>query len=139
MTFDIDANGILNVDARDSSTGRSEHITISNDKGRLSKNEIEKMLADAEKFKTEDEKQRKRVETRNQLEAYLYGCKTVNIQAFIYLLQDFKYYTNNTASISFKINFLVILVNVTNLASKYIIIFFVRDIYYNFYQYTFFK
>ncbi|CAH2040728.1 unnamed protein product, partial [Iphiclides podalirius] len=55
VTFDIDANGILNVSAEDRSTGRSERITISNDKGRLSKNEIEKMLQEAEKFKAEDE------------------------------------------------------------------------------------
>ncbi len=49
VTFDLDANGILNVSARDTSTGKSEKITISNDKGRLSKDEIDKMLADAEK------------------------------------------------------------------------------------------
>ncbi|KAG6444983.1 hypothetical protein O3G_MSEX003657 [Manduca sexta] len=76
VTFDIDANGILNVSAHDKSTGRSEHITISNDTGRLSKRDIEKMLSDAEKFKTEDDAVRKRVEVRNQLEGYLYGCKT---------------------------------------------------------------
>lgn len=49
VTFDLDANGILNVSAKDSSTGKSEKITISNDKGRLSKDEIDKMLADAER------------------------------------------------------------------------------------------
>lgn len=49
VTFDLDANGILNVSAKDSSTGKSEKITITNDKGRLSKDEIDKMLADAEK------------------------------------------------------------------------------------------
>lgn len=49
VTFDLDANGILNVSAKDSSTGKSEKITITNDKGRLSKDEIEKMLSDAEK------------------------------------------------------------------------------------------
>nr|AGR84222.1 heat shock protein 70-4 [Melitaea cinxia] len=76
VTFDIDANGILSVSAQDKSTGRSEQITISNDKGRLNKSEIEKMLQDAEKFKNEDENARKRVEIRNQLEAYLFGCKT---------------------------------------------------------------
>ncbi|KAL0832268.1 hypothetical protein ABMA28_001715 [Loxostege sticticalis] len=76
VTFDIDANGILNVSAQDKSTGRSEQITISNDKGRLTKNEIEKMLHDAEKFKAEDENIRKKVEARNQLEGYVYGCKT---------------------------------------------------------------
>ncbi|XP_068623226.1 heat shock protein 68-like [Battus philenor] len=76
VTFDIDANGILNVNAQDRSTGHSESITISNDKGRLSKREIEKMLEEAEKYKAEDESVRKTVETKNQLEAYLFGCKT---------------------------------------------------------------
>lgn len=74
----MDANGILSVSAQDSSTGRSERITITNDKGRLSKRDIDKMLSDAEKFKAEDEAVRKRVESRNQLESYLYGCKTVS-------------------------------------------------------------
>ncbi|KAJ8724296.1 hypothetical protein PYW08_015770 [Mythimna loreyi] len=76
VTFDIDANGILDVSAHDRSTGRSEHITISNDKGRLSKRDIEKMLNDAEKFRAEDEASKKRVEARNQLEGYCFGCKT---------------------------------------------------------------
>ena len=64
VTFDMDANGILNVSAADKSTGKSEKITITNDKGRLSKEEIEKMVQDAEKFKDEDEQIRKRVEAR---------------------------------------------------------------------------
>merc|ERR1719409_2610801 len=55
VTFDIDANGILNVSAEDRSTGKSSRITITNDKGRLSKEEIERMVSDAEKFKAEDE------------------------------------------------------------------------------------
>uniref|UniRef100_A0A069DWJ4 Putative heat shock protein 70 b2 n=1 Tax=Panstrongylus megistus TaxID=65343 RepID=A0A069DWJ4_9HEMI len=75
VTFDLDANGILNVSAKDSSTGKSERITISNDKGRLSKDEIEKMLADAEKYRSEDEKQRERVSARNQLESYCFSVK----------------------------------------------------------------
>lgn len=70
------------MSAQDKSTGRSEQITISNDKGRLTKNEIEKMLHDAEKFKAEDENIRKKVEARNQLEGYVYGCKTVSIFIF---------------------------------------------------------
>lgn len=82
VTFDIDANGILNVSAQDRSTGRSEGITISNDKGRLSKKDIEKMLHDAEKYKGEDDNVKKKVEARNQLESYLYGCKTVSRQGF---------------------------------------------------------
>ncbi|XP_022118662.2 heat shock protein 68 [Pieris rapae] len=75
VTFDIDANGILNVSAEDKSTGRSERITISNDKGRLNKVEIDKMLHDAERFKADDDAIRERVEIRNQLESYLFGCK----------------------------------------------------------------
>lgn len=78
VTFDIDTNGILNVSARDNSTGRSEGITIANDKGRLSKKDIEKMLHDAEKYKSEDDAVKKKVELRNQLEGYIFGCKTVS-------------------------------------------------------------
>ncbi|XP_026333465.1 heat shock 70 kDa protein-like isoform X2 [Hyposmocoma kahamanoa] len=76
VTFDIDANGILNVTAEDKSTGRSQGITISNDKGRLSKQDIQKMLHDADKYKAEDEMVKKKVEARNALEGYLFGCKT---------------------------------------------------------------
>ena len=61
VTFDIDANGILNVTAMDKSSGKANKITITNDKGRLSKEDIEKMVNDAEKFKNEDENQRERV------------------------------------------------------------------------------
>lgn len=75
VTFDIDANGILNVSAKDTSTGKSEKITIKNDKGRLSKEEIEKMVSDAEKYKAEDDKQKDRVAAKNQLEGYLLGAK----------------------------------------------------------------
>lgn len=75
VTFDLDANGILQVSARDSSTGRQQSIRITNDKGRLSKEEIERMLAEAERFKQEDEAQRQRVAARNALEAYVYGVK----------------------------------------------------------------
>lgn len=86
VTFDIDANGILSVSAQDRSTGRSEQITISNDEGRLNHKEIEKMLHDAERFKAEDETVRKTVELRNQLESYLYGCKTVR-RLFLYVIK----------------------------------------------------
>lgn len=75
VTFDLDANGILNVSAKDTSTGRSEKITITNDKGRLSKADIDKMLADAEKYKAEDERQKQRVNARNQLESYAFSVK----------------------------------------------------------------
>ena len=75
VTFDMDANGILNVSAKDTSSGNSRNITIRNDKGRLSNEEIERMLRDAEKYKEEDEKQRERVTARNQLEGYVFSVK----------------------------------------------------------------
>merc|ERR1712048_239836 len=69
VTFDIDANGILNVSATDKSTGKENKITITNDKGRLSKEDIEKMVNEAEKYKAEDEKQRERISAKNGLES----------------------------------------------------------------------
>ncbi|XP_064119545.1 heat shock 70 kDa protein cognate 4-like [Macrobrachium nipponense] len=76
VTFDIDANGILNVSAVDKSTGKENKITITNDKGRLSKEEIEKMVNDAERYKEEDDKQRERVEAKNHLESMCYSVKS---------------------------------------------------------------
>lgn len=76
VTFDIDANGILHVSAEDKSTGKSNRITITNDKGRLSKADIERMVRDAEKYRDEDEKQRERIGARNGLEAYLFQMKS---------------------------------------------------------------
>jgi len=76
VTFDIDANGILNVTAMDKSSGKQNKITITNDKGRLSKEEIEKMVNDAEKYKNEDETQRERVVSKNNLEAYCFNMKS---------------------------------------------------------------
>ncbi len=61
MTFDIDANGILNVSAVDKSTGKENKITITNDKGRLSKEEIERMVQEADKYKAEDDQQREKI------------------------------------------------------------------------------
>ncbi|EEB14908.1 Heat shock protein, putative [Pediculus humanus corporis] len=75
VTFDMDANGILNVNAKEISTGKSKNIVIKNDKGRLSQAEIDKMLADAEKYKAEDEKQKERISSRNQLESYVFNVK----------------------------------------------------------------
>eukprot|EP00179_Madagascaria_erythrocladioides_P014799 CAMPEP_0198364568 /NCGR_PEP_ID=MMETSP1450-20131203/153731_1 /TAXON_ID=753684 ORGANISM="Madagascaria erythrocladiodes, Strain CCMP3234" /NCGR_SAMPLE_ID=MMETSP1450 /ASSEMBLY_ACC=CAM_ASM_001115 /LENGTH=622 /DNA_ID=CAMNT_0044072007 /DNA_START=1 /DNA_END=1866 /DNA_ORIENTATION=+ len=75
VTFDIDANGILNVSAVDKSTGKENKITITNDKGRLSKEEIEKMVSDAEKYKADDEKQKEVIEARNGLENYAYSLR----------------------------------------------------------------
>merc|ERR1711972_844196 len=76
VTFDIDANGILNVTAADKSTGKENKITITNDKGRLSKDEIERMVSDAEKYKKEDESQRDRIAAKNSLESYCFNMKT---------------------------------------------------------------
>jgi len=76
VTFDIDANGILNVSAADKSTGKQNKITITNDKGRLSKEEIERMVNDAEKFKADDEKQKDRISAKNGLESYCFNMKT---------------------------------------------------------------
>jgi len=75
VTFDVDANGILNVSACDKSTGKNNKITITNDKGRLSKEEIDKMVNDAENYAAEDEKQRQRVAAKNGLESYVFGVK----------------------------------------------------------------
>jgi len=76
VTFDIDANGILNVNAADKSSGKSEKITITNDKGRLSKDDIEKMVSDAEKYKAEDDKQKDRIAAKNGLESYCFNMKS---------------------------------------------------------------
>ena len=75
VTFDLDVNGILNVNAVEKSTGKNNKITITNDKGRLSKEEIERLVKEAEKFKDEDEKVRQRVEAKNQLEQLCYGYR----------------------------------------------------------------
>ena len=75
VTFDIDANGILNVSAVDKGTGKQNKITITNDKGRLSKEEIEKMVSDAEKFKEEDEAMANKITTRNGFENYCFQMK----------------------------------------------------------------
>jgi len=79
VTFDIDANGILNVSAVDKSTNKQSKITITNDQGRLSKEEIERMVNDADKFKAEDEKQKERIAAKNGLESYCFNMKsTIN-------------------------------------------------------------
>ena len=75
ITYDIDANGILNVSAEEKGTGKSQHITITNDKGRLSQADIDQMVADAERYKEEDAKAKARVEAKNQLEAQCYQVK----------------------------------------------------------------
>jgi len=76
VTFEIDANGVLNVSACDKSTGNQNKITITNDKGRLSKEDIEKMVNDAEKFKADDDAQREKMAARNELETYCFNMKS---------------------------------------------------------------
>jgi len=75
VTFDVDANGIMNVVASDKTTGKSNKITITNEKGRLTKNDIEKLVKEAEQYKAEDEIVRKRVEAKNALENYCYSIR----------------------------------------------------------------
>merc|ERR1712107_398441 len=75
VTFDIDANGILNVSAEDKSTSKKNSITITNDKGRLSKDDVERMVAEAEKYKAEDEAYKGKVEAKNALESYVFNIR----------------------------------------------------------------
>jgi L1 cell adhesion molecule like protein len=75
VTFDVDANGIMNVSAVEKGTGKTNKITITNDKGRLSKEDIERMLAEAEKYKAEDEAEAGRIGAKNALESYAYSLK----------------------------------------------------------------
>merc|ERR1719201_2624542 len=76
VTFEIDSNGILNVNAEDKGTGKSEKITITNDKGRLTEEEIEKMIKDAETYADEDKKVKERVDAKNSFDGYLHSMKT---------------------------------------------------------------
>merc|ERR1712217_20492 len=77
VIFDIDADGILNVSAEDKTTGKINKITIKNDKGRLSPEEIEKMVNDAEKYKVDDENHKEQIEARNNLENYAYTMRNI--------------------------------------------------------------
>ena len=75
VKFDLDANGILSVSAKDETTGNEKNITITNEKGRLSPTEVERMVAEAEKFAEEDKDNRDRIEAKNSLENYIYGVR----------------------------------------------------------------
>ena len=75
VTFEIDANGILQVSAEDKGTGNKEKITITNDQNRLTPEDIEQMIKDAERFADDDKKLKERVENRNELESYAYSLK----------------------------------------------------------------
>merc|ERR1711939_1100612 len=76
VTFEIDSNGILNVGAEDKGTGKSEKITITNDKGRLTEAEIERMVKEAEEFAEEDKKVKERIDAKNALEGYMHSMKS---------------------------------------------------------------
>lgn len=82
VIFDLDANGILNVSASEKSTGKSNKITITNDKGRLSKEDIERMVEEAERFKAEDEELRSKIEAKSNLENYMYQVKNSLTEEF---------------------------------------------------------
>ncbi|CAH9119452.1 unnamed protein product [Cuscuta epithymum] len=75
VTFEVDVNGILNVRAKDKGTGKLEKITITNEKGRLSQEEIDRMVREAEEFSEEDKKMKEKIDARNSLETYVYNMK----------------------------------------------------------------
>tara|TARA_B100000676_G_scaffold312866_1_gene389430 strand:+ start:512 stop:2431 length:1920 start_codon:yes stop_codon:yes gene_type:complete len=77
VAFDIDANGIMNIEAHDKGSGKKEHITITNDKGRLSSDDIERMVQEAEDFKEEDQKIKDKIESKNKLESFIFHLKTI--------------------------------------------------------------
>merc|ERR1719157_204251 len=76
VTFEIDSNGILNVGAEDKATGKGEKITITNDKGRLTEEQIEKMIKEAEQFAEEDKKVKERVDAKNSFDGYLHSMRS---------------------------------------------------------------
>jgi len=76
VSFEINADGLLHVGAVDKATGKDRKIAITNDKGRLTQDDIEQMLADAQKFEQEDREARERIEARNKLEGYVYSMKS---------------------------------------------------------------
>lgn len=76
VTFDVDANGILSIAASDKGTGKIESLTITSEKGRLSDEEIEKMVAEAEEYAEQDKKEKDKIVAKNGLEAYLYNLKS---------------------------------------------------------------
>ena len=83
VTFDLDANGIMNIQAKDKASGKESQITITNDKGRLSQEEIERMVKEAEKFSAEDEAMASKVESKNALENYAYSLRnSINDEKF---------------------------------------------------------
>ncbi|KAF7719231.1 Heat shock protein 70 [Penicillium ucsense] len=90
VVFDLDANGIMNVSAVEKGTGKTNKITITNDKGRLSKEEIERMLSEAEKYKAEDEAEAGRIQAKNGLESYAYSLKNTLSEGKLQISEDDK-------------------------------------------------
>ena len=76
VSFDVDANGIMNIEAKDKGSGKIENITIKNDKGRLSAEDIERMVAEGEKYKEEDQMNKDKIEAKNKLDALVYQTKS---------------------------------------------------------------
>merc|ERR1740121_882952 len=76
VTFEIDSNGILNIGAEDKGTGKSEKITITNDKGRLTEEQIEKIIKEAEQFADEDKKVKERVDAKNAFDGYIHSMRS---------------------------------------------------------------
>ena len=89
ISYDLDANGILNVSACEKSTGKTDNITVTNDKGRLSKEDIDKMVEEAERFKEDDEKAKELIESRNNFENQIYQFKsTLNDEKMSELIDE---------------------------------------------------
>ena len=88
VSFDIDANGILQVSASDKASGKTSKVTITSDKGRLSEEEIARMLAEAEENAESDKEMKQKVEAKNQLEAYLYSLRSSVTDALKDKLED---------------------------------------------------
>ena len=76
ITYDVDADGILNVSALEKSSGKKENITVTNDRGRLSQEDIDRMVKEAEEFKEDDMKQKEKVDAKNELEMLIFQCKS---------------------------------------------------------------
>ena len=102
ICYDVDANGILNITASEKSTGKSNKITITNDKGRLSTEQIEKMVKEAELFKKQDEENKERIESKNSLENYLYQMKNSIRDEKVQISEDNKKTINETVDEALK-------------------------------------
>merc|ERR1712176_1004470 len=97
VSFDVDANGILSIGAHDKGTGKEETLTITSEKGRLSDDEIEAMVREAEQFAEEDAREKAKIQARNELEAYLYNLKNSVNDTLESKLTDDEKETLNTA------------------------------------------